>query len=131
MLKYAYLVLSLAMEIKFDDVRVRVASASRGYLRSDWPTLVESLIFTPTIILDGMMINVEWFLSDHRDLGDVFDYDSVILLVLDIVLFVKLFVGAARETHTDAHGRVDLAALIWAMIQSLYDGKTIKKCFFF
>lgn len=58
-LKYAYLILQLVMELKYPQLRVLVATKSRGYLRSDWPTLVEMLIFQPTIILDGMMINVE------------------------------------------------------------------------
>lgn len=59
------------------------------------------LIFLPTVMLDGVMINVEWFLSNHTDLGDVFDYDSVALLVLDIFLYIKLFINVAQETNTE------------------------------
>lgn len=51
--------------------------------------------------MDGVMINVEWFLSNKTDLGDLFDYDSVALLILDIFLYIKLFIHAARETNTD------------------------------
>ena len=72
-------------------------SRARGGGAPVRPTLVEMLIFQvrvdargacatrradrdeqqqPTIILDGMMINIEYFLSNHTDLGDIFDYDS-------------------------------------------------------
>lgn len=40
-------------------------------------------------------------MSNHTDLGDIFDYDGVVLLLLDVVLFVKLFIVAATETNRD------------------------------
>ena len=56
-------------------------------LPSTWITILEGIIFLPLIMIDGMIINGEYVLGD---IGDLFPYDSVVLMCIDTALYVKL-----------------------------------------
>jgi len=55
-------------------------------IRSDWKGMFESLIFIPNVIIDGMLLNVEFIIGDQ---GSFFNGDGVIMLTIDVVLWVK------------------------------------------
>jgi hypothetical protein len=109
------------MELRFEHWRLELANWSNGYIRTDWPVIVETLILLPCIILDGLESNVEYFVSGDTDIGNVFNYDSVILITLDVILFIKFFLVHSQERHTvDDSGRIDIEGLLWAVANAMY-----------
>lgn len=119
--KYALLVFTLVVEFRPASRHwpVQLAIKSRGWVRADWPSVLWIAILLPVIMIDGLLINAELFLSNGRDLGDLFEFDSVVLLALDIILFVKLFLGIAQRVHANG-AAVDVKAMAWECLQVVH-----------
>ena len=84
--------------------------------------MLEGLVFIPVIVIEGMLVNTELFLSGGRDVGDIFPFDSIILLTLDAFLYIKLKIAVSRNIHsTEDGGWVDVAAMAWAIALIVYE----------
>ena len=96
--------------------------------------------------MDGMLTNSEWywvlkyiflkktffsfnqkkqkkkknrFLSKGQDIGDIFPYDNICLLILDTFLFAKTMITASYHVHSIRQGFCDIKGLGWAILQVL------------
>jgi len=67
-----------------DKITFRLA---RLGIRADWKEILESLIFIPVVVIDGMLLNAELYTGDY---GAVFTWDGIILFAIDLILWIKL-----------------------------------------
>jgi hypothetical protein len=118
-IKYALVVFALLVEFKYRDLPVRLALKANGFLRADWPAVLYIAVLLPVILMDGMLINTEFFLSDGRDVGDLFEFDSIVLLALDLILFIKLYLAVAQQSHTLGTS-IDVKAMAWECVIVMY-----------
>lgn len=85
--KFLIIIFTLVTE-RFDTLDDQIAiKLSKIGVRSDWKELLESLIFIPSVIIDGMLINAEFYIGDS---GNAFAGDGIVLLVIDTILWVLL-----------------------------------------
>jgi len=93
-LKYLLLIAGYLLEYKFTNIKMRI-TVYLG-LRPDWLELLEGFVFIPSVIIDGFLVNAEFFVNDT---GDLFDYDSIVLLVLDTILYIKFVIMFTLQLH--------------------------------
>lgn len=87
-LKYLMLIFSVVSEHVNDELDDLITlKLSRVGVRADWKELLEGLIFIPSCIIDGMILNAELYVGDD---GDAFNGDGIIMLAIDTILWVKL-----------------------------------------
>jgi len=87
-IKYVMLFFFIFLE-HFDeelDDKITYKFARIG-VRSDWKGIIEGLIFVPCVIIDGMLLNAEFYIAD---LGNFFSGDGVIMITIDVILWIKL-----------------------------------------
>jgi hypothetical protein len=118
-LKYLLFVLLIWLE---RNEQARHNITYRFGLRADWPELLDGFIFIPSIIIDGLVTNAEYYLGD---VGDLFDYDSVVLLAIDTALYIKLFVTIILRVHSDEVGpdtyRYHIKGIFYSVINLCYN----------
>eukprot|EP00026_Physarum_polycephalum_P009464 Phypoly_transcript_09589.p1 GENE.Phypoly_transcript_09589~~Phypoly_transcript_09589.p1 ORF type:complete len:411 (+),score=36.61 Phypoly_transcript_09589:145-1377(+) len=86
-LKYAMLVFSVVSE-HYEELDDKIThKLARFGVRADWKELLEGLIFIPSVIIDGMIVNAEFYVGDD---GDAFNGDGIVMLVIDLILWIKL-----------------------------------------
>eukprot|EP00300_Choanocystis_sp_HF-7_P021272 c20759_g9_i2.p2 GENE.c20759_g9_i2~~c20759_g9_i2.p2 ORF type:complete len:398 (+),score=73.76 c20759_g9_i2:45-1238(+) len=115
-LKYLLLIANVVIENYFEEWPTQVAIKLR--IRPDWMETLEGLIFVPCLLIDGVLLNAEYFLGS---VGDVVDYDSVAMTLLDTLLFTKATVFALTDLHSE-RGRCvyDLIAIAYGMASYAY-----------
>lgn len=60
-----------------------------------WITMVEGAVFMPMLMIEGMLNNGELWIQGNA--GNFFDYDVVLLVVIDSILYLKLNLTYALE----------------------------------
>jgi len=86
-LKYFLLVFSLISEHYEELDDLITTKLARVGVRADWKELIEGFIFIPSVVIDGMLINAEFYVNDN---GEAFNGDGILLCAIDTILWVKL-----------------------------------------
>eukprot|EP00457_Paulinella_chromatophora_P008107 gb/GEZN01008134.1/.p1 GENE.gb/GEZN01008134.1/~~gb/GEZN01008134.1/.p1 ORF type:complete len:406 (+),score=-12.26 gb/GEZN01008134.1/:223-1440(+) len=117
--KYCLVIAVLYMEhweTRVPGLRERVSY--NLHIRIDWPEISEALIFIPMILIDGLIINAEYTLGD---IGDIFPYDGVILIVLDVLMYVKMMLFFILKVWTEDYTYAyDIKNIVFSCLSFLY-----------
>jgi len=114
-LKYMFLIMIVLMEHKFHHLHTRIQNLTR---RPDWEEIVASILFIPLIIIDGFCINAEHTIGQN---GNVFHYDSIILVLIDSALWYKtVMIMVLDNDSRDGKYQYDLIAVTLSMLTILY-----------
>jgi len=89
-LKYALLIVEVLLEYKFEEIDDKITyKLARIGIRSDWKGLLHSLIFVPSVIIDGLMNNAEYYTGNNQN---IFVDDGIIMIAIDTLIWLKLVV---------------------------------------
>jgi len=98
------------------NMSIRVANT--GWVPSNWAELAEAWVFIPAIIVDGIFYNCEYVLY-ATSAGDFSPYDSLAMMMLDTVLFIKFGITDTLKAYTHGY-RYKVIAIYYSMIEFLY-----------
>eukprot|EP01112_Ceratiomyxa_fruticulosa_P009638 TRINITY_DN2522_c0_g1_i2.p1 TRINITY_DN2522_c0_g1~~TRINITY_DN2522_c0_g1_i2.p1 ORF type:complete len:319 (-),score=55.91 TRINITY_DN2522_c0_g1_i2:44-1000(-) len=99
-LKYALLVFEILTEYFFEELDEKITiKLYRLGIRSDWNSILSAVIFIPSIVIDGMLLNAERLTSIGA--ANFFDGDQIILTIIDTLLWIKLCVRLILNLHSN------------------------------
>jgi len=117
-LKYVLIIYVILEDevVAVKNFSIRVANT--GWVPPNWAELAEAWVFVPAIIVDGIFYNCEYDLY-ATNAGDFSPYDSLAMMMLDTVLFIKFGIIDALKSYT-IHYRYKVIAIFYAMCEFLY-----------
>jgi len=120
--KYAIVALSLYIDHarRGENVRISVVRAGKGYIPAGWVESLSSLVFLGAVVVDGILLNLEWSLTGQS--FDLIPFDSVILIALDTALLIKLTASIATDVHSEGdRAYYYIQGILWQMSLVAYD----------
>jgi len=91
--------------------------AETGWVPGDWPELAESIIFIPCLLLDGILLNCDWVAQ--ADIGNLFNYDGLVIITFDVILFLKREFAVIIKTYKINY-RYKVLSIFYAGCDVLY-----------
>eukprot|EP01124_Arcella_intermedia_P022866 TRINITY_DN3500_c0_g1_i1.p1 TRINITY_DN3500_c0_g1~~TRINITY_DN3500_c0_g1_i1.p1 ORF type:complete len:414 (+),score=66.88 TRINITY_DN3500_c0_g1_i1:37-1278(+) len=117
-LKYL-LIIYLILEDQVVSVKnFTITLANTGWIPPNWPELATNWIFIPVIVVDGILYNID-YINNNTSAGDLTPYDSLALMILDAILFIKFGVLDTLEAYTHGY-HYKVISIYYAMCEFVY-----------